>query len=94
MPSGSGLPGQRCGIWRRINRNRVFTSKVCYTVHKPDLGSFGSKDSLDITIQNRLKDQNTVTGQWSAELTSANPWFKDFVLNVCDSGDLDPSDSI
>lgn len=39
---------------------------------------------LDITIQNRLKDQDTATGQWSAELTSANPWFKDFVLNVCD----------
>ncbi|KAF3393794.1 hypothetical protein F1880_004779 [Penicillium rolfsii] len=35
----------------------------------------------DITIQNRLKDQTSVTGQWSAELTSANPWFKDFVLN-------------
>ncbi|CEJ53846.1 hypothetical protein PMG11_00186 [Penicillium brasilianum] len=45
--------------------------------HQPESGIHFQ----DITIHNRLKDQNTATGQWSAELTSANPWFKDFVLN-------------
>ncbi|KAJ5666785.1 D-amino-acid oxidase [Penicillium macrosclerotiorum] len=35
----------------------------------------------DVTIHNRIKDQDSVTGQWSAELTQAEPWFKDVVPN-------------
>ncbi|KAF7715988.1 Uncharacterized protein PECH_004587 [Penicillium ucsense] len=35
----------------------------------------------DITVQNRLKDQQTVTGKWAAELTSSSPWFKDLMPN-------------
>ncbi|KAI9787192.1 MAG: hypothetical protein M1839_003427 [Geoglossum umbratile] len=87
LRSGIGIPGTSFTAWLRGSRRLVFIFKVWrfrsrYT--KKGLGVV-TECGPDLIIYNREKDAHSTSADWFAELLSADPWFKDLVLDVCDS---------
>ena len=78
-PNGKKRPGHSLRNWRGTIPTLACIFRV---VRLPEVGTRADIYLTEAVVYNRIKDAQSATGQWFAELLKENPWYKDVVPDV------------